>query len=1062
MSDLRSVNGRNSVRAAIVVAIGAISIAGSASVATAAETQDGADVELEEVVVTGSRIRRTTDFDTATPTTVIDDEYLKSQGAVNVGDVVKALPSNISNFSPTTTGNSNFFAGSTIANLRGLNPFFGSRTLNLVNGRRHVPTNQGDGVDLNFIPSTIISRMDIVTGGASAAYGSGAISGVNNIFLDRTIDGFRLEADFGQSTREDARDRHFSGIFGTPFAEGRGHFSVAFEHQNMAEAGCMEIRDWCGLNANLITNPAAGAYNAGLGGWAFDPDGAFGPAPAALVTLDNPRPGSIMRYDVRAPFSYAGVVASPFGGPLGQVNTAGTALLPFQNGVGSNIFYSAVSGGEGRGAYTYTNLRSPVLRNVFMGTFSFALTDTLNLTADASLGEVKTDQRTGALDDGGFFGQGIYSNNAYLQLSPALNAQVQPLLPPPGGFPVQLNKDWTLQTNSHSAFETDVRRFSVGLDGRFGGSSWTWDGYVQHGKSERTQLVDDNRHLNAYDFAADPVFDDRDAALPIAQRRIECAVTQGLRNGAPLAGRDPLPATGSNLFLIAQGCLPLNVFGTAPLDPNVKEYAFGFLHEATTVKQSVAAFNASGDLFEGFGAGTVQGAVGVEYRTEKGSNIGSQDGAPDYVRNDYLIQYGESFAGKVNVTEAYVETNLPLLRDLPLAKRAELNVAARWSQYENEGTLGPGDGIKRTHDMITWKAAGFWDPIDSLRVRGSRSRDSRAANFRELYYGQIIHAGGWFGFCTPAGLPLGSPADACTWSLEGNVDLKPEKADTTTIGFVLTPKELIPGFEFAADYFQIKITDAIQQANVTRVREGCQLSGLAEYCAFITPDPQAAATPNGAGNYNYANVGGVGYGIERIRALAFNGSSYNYKGLDFSSAYRTTLGELGSLNFRLLATRMISQKFSPVPGQAPVNIVGQTGTANSFLNDNNPSAKWNANLSTTFQRGAFSTTLTTRHIGKGKKNYLGVDPTDGERYITAPSNWVRLDDNSIGSYTVFGLNANYRLENKAGTDTMDLWANVSNLLDRDPPLIGGGSGGTQPIFYDTLGRYYRVGVRMSF
>jgi outer membrane receptor protein involved in Fe transport len=696
-------------------------------------------------------------------------------------------------------------------------------------------------------------------------------------------------------------------------------------------------------------------------------------------------------------------------------------LLPFQNGVGSNVFYAAVAGGEGRGAYTYTNLRSPVRRNVFMGTFTYALTDRVNLTADASLGEVKTDQRTGALDDGGFFGQGIRPDNAYLQLSPLLNAQVQPLLAP-GPFPVQLNKDWTLQTNSHSAFETKVQRVSAGLDGHFGDSSWTWDGYLQYGKSERTQLVDDNRHLNAYDFAADPVFDNRDSALPIEQRRIECAVTQGLRNGAALPGRDPLPTAGSNLFLIAQGCLPLNVFGTAPLDPNVKAYAFGFLHEETTVKQTVAAFNASGDLFEGFGAGTVQAAVGVEYRMEKGSNIGSQDGAPDHVRNDYLIQYGESFAGKVDVTEAYVETNLPLLRDRPLARRAELNVAGRWSQYKNTGTLGPGDGVKRTNDMFTWKASAFWDPVEEMRLRASRSRDSRAANFRELYYGQIIHAGGWFGFCTPPGQPPTAVADACTWSLEGNVNLKPEKADTTTVGIVLTPRDLIPGLDFAVDYFHIKITDAIQQANVGRVRDGCQISGIQEYCDLITPDAGALPTPGTDGNYSYDPV--TGLGIERIRSQSFNGSSYNYKGVDLSGAYRIDVGAGSSLNFRLLATRMISQKFSPVPGQAPVNIVGQTGTANSFLNDNNPSAKWNASLSTTFSKGPFSTTLTTRHIGKGKKNYLGVDPTDGERYITAPANFVRLDDNSIGSYTVFGLNANYRLSNTFGAQSIDLWGNV--------------------------------------
>jgi outer membrane receptor protein involved in Fe transport len=978
----------------------------------------------------------------------VDADYFKNMGIVNVGDAVKSLPSNISNFSPTTTGNSNFFAGSTIANLRGLNPFFGSRTLNLVNGRRHVPTNQGDGVDLNFIPSILIERMDVVTGGASAAYGSGAISGVNNVFLNRKLDGIKVDIDFGQSMHKDARDRHYAAAFGTGFANDRGHWSFAAEHQTLDALGCVDVRDWCARNVNLITPADAGAYDATLGGWAFG---------GSLVTLANPHPGSVLASNVRSPFTAAGVVAAPFAGPLAQVNIAGTGLQPFQSGTGSTIFYPAVSGGEGRPAYQYTNLRSPVDRNVATGTFSFELTDSINLTADASWGQVQTDQRTGALDDGGFFGKGIRADNAYLLQNPTLNAQVQPLL---GfnffSFPVQLNKDWTQQTNSHSAFDTEVKRFSVGLDGKFGDTSWTWDGYYQYGKSVRTQTVFDNRHLNAYDFAADAVFSDQAQYASLGNNRpIECRITQQIRNGTATAG-----TLGQNLYNIAQGCLPINVFGTAPLDPKAKAYAFGYLNEETTVDQQVLAFNASGDLFAGFGAGTIKGATGVEYRVEKGSNIGSQGGAPDYVRNDYLIQYGESFAGKVNVTEAYGEVNLPLLRDLAFAKRLELDVAARWSRYENEGTLGPGNGIKRSHNMTTWKASGFWDPVDWLRVRGSRSRDSRAANFRELYYGQIIQAGGWFGFCTPTGLPPGSTPDPCTWSLEGNVDVKPEKADTTTFGFVFTPRDWIPGLEFAADYFHIKITDAIQQANVTRVREGCQLSHLQEFCNLITPDAGALPTPGTNGNYSYNPA--TGQGITLLRAQSFNGSLYNYSGLDITGSYRLDMADLGALNFRLLATRMFKQEFSPVPGQAPVNITGQTGTANSFLNDNNPSAKWNGQLSTTYLQGPFSTTLTAHYVGKGKKNYLGVDPTDGPWYITAPSNWVRLDDNHVPSMTVFGLNANYRFENVAGAKSLDVWGNVSNLFDKDPPLMGGGSGGTQPIFFDTLGRYYKVGIRASF
>ena len=139
------------VRLAVAIAIGTTLWAG---VAAAAED------ELDEVQVTGSRIKRANDFDTANPTTVVDADYMKNLGIVNVGDAVKALPANISNNTPSTTGNANFFTGSTIANLRGLNPFFGTRTLTLVDTRRVVPNSEGSAVDLTLIPSVLVERVD--------------------------------------------------------------------------------------------------------------------------------------------------------------------------------------------------------------------------------------------------------------------------------------------------------------------------------------------------------------------------------------------------------------------------------------------------------------------------------------------------------------------------------------------------------------------------------------------------------------------------------------------------------------------------------------------------------------------------------------------------------------------------------------------------------------------------------------------------------------------------------------------------------------------------------------
>src|SRR5262245_4961677 len=163
---------------------------------------------LDEIVVTGSRIRQRDDYVSPNPVSTFDSERMENLGLVNVADVVTQVPQNVSQFQAATTGGSAFFVGSTLANLRGLNPFFGTRTLTLVDSRRFIPTTQGDSVDLNFIPSILIERTEVVTGGASAAYGSGAVSGVVNILLDKTLQGVKLDVDYGSTGQGDGDNYH--------------------------------------------------------------------------------------------------------------------------------------------------------------------------------------------------------------------------------------------------------------------------------------------------------------------------------------------------------------------------------------------------------------------------------------------------------------------------------------------------------------------------------------------------------------------------------------------------------------------------------------------------------------------------------------------------------------------------------------------------------------------------------------------------------------------------------------------------------------------------------------
>jgi len=216
-----------------------------APAAQQAAAADTTDQPLQEVTVTGSRIRRTTDFTTPTPTTVIDSTQMDNMGVVNIGQALAMTPVNISDFTPANTGNSNFFVGSYIPDLRGLNPFFGSRTLTLIDTERAVPTNQGDSFDLNFIPQILVQRIDTVTGGASATYGSGAEAGVINVILDNKLEGGKLNADIDQTSHSDGGDKHVGAAYGHGLFDNRVHFVLAGEYERHDSVGCQDVRSWC-------------------------------------------------------------------------------------------------------------------------------------------------------------------------------------------------------------------------------------------------------------------------------------------------------------------------------------------------------------------------------------------------------------------------------------------------------------------------------------------------------------------------------------------------------------------------------------------------------------------------------------------------------------------------------------------------------------------------------------------------------------------------------------------------------------------------------------------------
>jgi iron complex outermembrane recepter protein len=561
-----------------------------AAPAAAPAATDSSAQPLQEVTVTGSRIKRTTDFTTPTPTTVIDTTTMQNMGVVNIGQALEMTPANISNFTPANTGNSNFFAGAYIPDLRGLNPFFGSRTLTLIDTRRAVQTNQGDSFDLNFIPQILVERIDTVTGGASAAYGSGAIAGVINVILDNKLEGGKINADMYQTEESDARDRHVSAAYGHSLFDGRVHFVVGGEFENQDGVGCENARTWCGQNSGLYT---------------------VGESPAGVAEYGW---GTNLRNNIVSPYG-------AFLSPSGSVNTLqatpdGTGVMPYTSGTSTYpaiVNNTTVQGGQGDPLNQYTNLLSPVNRGLLTGMITAAVTDTINFNADLNWGKVRTintpgigspDDQPTVVPAFGILGQNILGNttngvatapNAYIA---QLAAQGNPaLLNAVNAGYTDLNKDWFGQIPSQADTTTVVKRVSAGFDGKFGDSSWTWDGYGEYGLTEREQLVLGNRHAAQYEMAMDSV---------LVNGTPECRVTAagGIANVSNPSNPYYNPAatyTGPSSLatnsILAQGCVPIDPFGNQPLSQSAYNYSFGELDEKLRYTQTVAAFNSSGDLW---------------------------------------------------------------------------------------------------------------------------------------------------------------------------------------------------------------------------------------------------------------------------------------------------------------------------------------------------------------------------------------------------------------------------------------------------------------------------------
>lgn len=537
---------------AVLTALPAVAQDAEVQVAQAAPTVQ------EEIVVTGSRIVRN-GYEAPTPVSVLGSEDLLTQAPQNIADAVNNLPSfqgsNTPNANNSATGNGT--VGTNLLNLRGLNS---NRTLVLLDGQRLVgatANGAGDGgaVDVNIIPNALIERVDVVTGGASAAYGSDALSGVVNFVIDRDFTGLKGTIDGGISTFGDMPNYATSLAYGTPFAGGRGHVLVSGEHTwSRGERGF--FRPWTEDNWQLMLNPQYTAANGQPQYLVANHVGLALAAPGGLITAGPLK----------------GTTFDPAGNPV---------MFNYGTGVAGNFFQE----GDWQLSRTdrYSDLSAKVRRNTLFLRTSYDLSDNVTVFGQFHWANSKA-----------------YSNNSYPFKFASETIRIDNAFLPEQIRAQMVALNLTTLTMGRNNFDIPIaspsndrtfRRYMVGIEGNFDaiGTTWNWDAYYQRSTSHNSIRVLDNTVNTYYLRAIDSI-------------RVNGAAVCRVNADAIPTNDDP-------------NCVPFVYFGLGRNSPAALGYVVENGYGLTRLKQDVIAASVSGEPFSTW-AGPVSVAFGAEHRRE--------------------------------------------------------------------------------------------------------------------------------------------------------------------------------------------------------------------------------------------------------------------------------------------------------------------------------------------------------------------------------------------------------------------------------------------------------------
>jgi iron complex outermembrane recepter protein len=1010
----------------------AVSISGSAF----AQQQNN----VETVVVTGSRIPQP-GIISASPVTAVSNQEIKLEGTTNVENLLNNLPSVVPDFTNTM---SNGATGQATVDLRGLGS---SRTLVLIDGKRLMPSAPDNPVaDLNQVPAALIDHVEVLTGGASAVYGSDAEAGVVNFIMRKDFEGIEVDGQLGidqagngnssyQAMQTAVGDTpaptdYWGGrsidatvIVGTNTADGKGNVTAYLGYRTISPV-LQSRRDFsaCSISVNSSDqHHCSGSSN--LNRW-LSIDNLYASQPFDFFETGSGTPGSgafvpwgstpgehynygalnyMQRPDVRWTGGYeAHYQAAPWADvyssfmfmddhTLAQIAPSGLFL-----GTGRNLLPSAVAGTKP--AYVEVNCSNPLM----------TAQENQDLCGLAGSGVYASGPEAGRYDGSG----NIYPGQALLYIG---RRDIE------GG-----NRIDDLRHTSY--------RMVTGVKGDLD-QNWSYDVSGQYGITLYTETYDNEFSVS----------------------RVQNALQVN-------------PDGNCNVFDLGidTTCVPLDIFnGIGSITPSMLKYvsAQGFKEGFT--QEYVVTGSMTGDLTS-YGVQSpwahdgVSVAFGAEYRKETLELKTSRD----FQTNDLYGQGGATLPvpeSSFNVAEGFAEFSIPIIQDAPFAENVTTDAAFRYSAYSTAG------------DTWTYKDSIAWQVVDDLKFRGSYERAVRAPNVLELFApANIVLFGGNDPCANPSdstvyancqahgvanpGTLINCPASQCNQQAQGNIALKPEESDTWSAGVVLTPT-FLPGFTASVDYWSIKVNHYVAGPNPNTTLSAC-------YGAEATTASQAIACP-----LVQRGSSGVLFGAGFVNTQTINLSYLKTDGVDFEANYLSDLGDigigsggLGSISVNFIGTFIDTLVTQPFKGYFSYNCAGLFG-----VTCGTPTPKWHHKMRVTWQTpwDGFQFSVQWRYIGGSKLDLNTSNPilssSCGASSLPCPD----LADGHIAAYNYFDLAAAWDV-----APGMVLRAGVNNVFDKDPPVLDAnnygisapafGNGNTYPGVYDSLGRTMFVSGTVRF